>query len=167
MQELMLFTDGSVDNKSKIGYGAYLTFSELGFSFKSIKMNKVQLKRFEATSSTRLELQTLLWALSEIDLSADKIFIFTDSQNITNLPSRRKHLEENNYSTKKNNLIKNNDLYKEFYKITDKLDYELVKIKGHKRSFQKNDIDWLFTLVDRASRKALRKEKTEIITPSS
>ena len=159
MQELMIFTDGSVDNKSKVGYGAYLIFSKLDFSFKSLKSKKPKVKRFEHTSSSKLELQSLLWALSENNLSESKIFIFTDSQNIISLPARRKHLEENNYSSKNNKLISNSELYQEFYKKTDKLDCEFVKVNGHKKSFQKDDIDWLFTLVDKASRKALRKEK--------
>jgi len=38
------------------------------------------------------------------------------------------------------------------------LDFELVKVQGHQASNQKDDMDRLFTLVDRASRKALRAE---------
>ena len=40
--------------------------------------------------------------------------------------------------------------------IFDQLDYEFIKVKGHKKSNQKDDIDRLFTMVDRASRDALR-----------
>ena len=40
--------------------------------------------------------------------------------------------------------------------MTDQLDCELVKVRGHQASNQKDDIDKLFTLVDRASRNALR-----------
>ncbi len=65
MNELMLFTDGSVNTKSNIGYGAYLAVSECGLPLDSLRA-RVKVRRFEHTSSTKLELQTLLWALRDI-----------------------------------------------------------------------------------------------------
>jgi len=50
----------------------------------------------------------------------------------------------------------NYGLYQEFYRMTDQLDCKLVKVRGHQVSNQKDDIDRLFTLADRASRNALR-----------
>ncbi len=155
MNTLKLFTDGSVNTKSKIGYGAYLFISEDGLSLESLKA-QVKVKRFEETTSTKLELQTLLWAVSEINLPVSKVIVYTDSQNIISLLERRERLEQNNYSSKKNKLIKNFKLYQDFYKITDQLNCKFIKVRGHKRSIQKNNIDQLFTLVDRASRNALR-----------
>lgn len=155
MNEVKLFTDGSVNTKSKFGYGAYLFISEDGLSLDSLK-EQVKVKRFEGTTSTKLELQTLLWALSEIHLSVNKVIVYTDSQNIISLLERRERLEQNNYSSKKNTLIKNYKLYQEFYKITDQLNCKFVKVRGHKKSIQKDNIDQHFTLVDRASRNALR-----------
>ena len=43
--------------------------------------------------------------------------------------------------------------------MIDQLDCELVKVRGHQVSNQKDDISKLFTLVDRAARKALRVDK--------
>ena len=157
MDDLKLFTDGSVNTQSKIGYGAYQLISGNKLLSESVN-SEVKVKRFEETNSTKLELQTLLWALSEIEKIGTKITIFTDSQNIISLPKRRDRLEESSYSSKKNKLIKNHLLYQKFYKIMDEIDCEFVKVDGHKKSIQKNDIDWLFTLVDRAARNALRKE---------
>ena len=57
---------------------------------------------------------------------------------------------------RKNQRLNNYELYQEFYRITDPLDCEFVKVRGHQTSNQKDDTDRLFTLVDRASRKALR-----------
>ena len=155
MHVQMLFTDGSVNTKSKIGYGAYLFISEDGLSLDSLKRH-IKVKRFEETTSTKLELQTLLWALSSIEVNECKIVVYTDSQNIISLLERRERLEQNNYSSKKNKLIKNYKLYQEFYKITDQLNCKFIKVSGHKKSIQKDNIDQLFTLVDRASRNALR-----------
>ena len=64
MNELKLFTDGSVHAQSAIGYGAYLSLSEHRLPVESLTAH-VQTKRFTHTSSTKLELQTLLWVLSE------------------------------------------------------------------------------------------------------
>lgn len=156
----MLFTDGSANTKSKIGYGAYLIVVEGEFSYESLK-SQVRIKRFEDTSSTKLELETLLWALKENDFSEGKLKIYTDSQNILSLLERRERLEQNNYRSKKNKLINNYQLYQEFYKIIDMINCKFIKVRGHKRSIQKDDIDQIFSLVDRASRNALRKEILE------
>ena len=93
MNELFLFTDGSVNVQSKIGYGAYLGLSDIGASLDLLE-TRVKVKRFEQTSSTKLELETLLWALGDIDSSGCRVTVFTDSQNIVGLPSRRKRFEK-------------------------------------------------------------------------
>ena len=152
----MLFTDGSVNAQSKIGYGAYLVVSESGLSLDLLR-KQVKVKKFEETSSTKLELQTLLWALSDIPASGRKIILYTDSQNIMGLPRRRTRFEENDYRSAKNELLKNHELYKEFFRVIDELECDFVKVRGHKVSNQKDEVDQLFTLVDRASRNALRK----------
>jgi len=140
---------------SKIGYGAYLAVSERGLSMDSLRPC-VKVRRFEHTSSTKLELQTLLWAFSDIQASGRRVIVYTDSQNIMGLPGRRDRLEQNDYRSKKNKRLKNYELYQEFYRMTDQLDCEFVKVRGHQVSNQKDDIERVFTLVDRASRNALR-----------
>jgi ribonuclease HI len=157
MDELMLLTDGSVNTQSNIGYGAYLAVSEPGLSLDLLR-TRVKVRRFEHTSSTKLELQTLLWALSEIKAlgSKVKVMVYTDSQNIMGLPGRRDRFEQNDYRSKKNKRLNNYELYQEFYRMTDQFNCDFVKMRGHQVSNQKDDIDRLFTLVDRASRDALR-----------
>ena len=154
-KQIILFTDGSINPQSKIGYGAYLAVTEMDLSHESLK-RLVKIKRFEDTSSTKLELQTLLWALEDVKPAGEKVILYTDSQNIIGLPGRRKGFEKNNYYSKNGKLIGNYKLYREFFKLLDRMDIELFKISGHLVSIQKNEIDRLFTLVDRASRKALR-----------
>ena len=157
MDELMLFTDGSVNTQTNIGYGAYLAVSERGLSLDLLR-SRLKVKRFEHTSSTKLEMQTLLWALNDIQGVASRVIVYTDSQNIMGLQGRRAWLEQNDYRSKKNKHLKNYELYQEFYRVTDQLEFELVKVPGHQGSNQKDDIDRLFTLVDRASRDALRRD---------
>jgi len=159
MKELKLFTDGSVCTKSKIGYGAYLAITEDGLALDLLK-TRVKVKKFEQTSSTKLELQTLLWALNDIDASGRKVIVFVDSQNIVGLKGRRARFEQNDYYSKKNKRLNNYELYQEFFRTIDLMDCEFVKVQGHRPSRQQGDIDKVFALVDRASRFALRAEKS-------
>jgi ribonuclease HI len=155
MKQVFLFTDGSVNVQSNIGFGAALLVHDFDQPIDSLR-NEVQVKRFENTSSTKLELETLLWALNRIDRENKKVIIYTDSQNIIGLPGRRERFERNNYSSKKNERIKNYKLYQAFYKITDELDCELIKVRGHQQTHKKDAVHKIFTLVDQASRNALR-----------
>ena len=162
---LHIFTDGSVNPQLKVGYGAYLVVSDLSVSLDLLKdrdllKKTVKVKHFEQTSSTKLELQTVLWALGEMITLANgsdvTLTVHTDSQNIIGLAARRSRLEQSNYFSSKNKRLNNYELYQEFYRLTSKIKCELVKVKGHKASHKKNEIDKLFSLVDRASRNALR-----------
>ncbi|WP_158771065.1 ribonuclease HI [Paraglaciecola sp. L1A13] len=161
MAHLRLFTDGSVNTQIQVGYGAYLLVSELTMSNDTLK-EQVKIKRFEQTSSTKLELQTLLWALAEIDaLVSDKdtsLTVYTDSQNIIDLPSRQARLEDTDFFTNSNKRLNNYQLYKAFYRFTAGRTCTFVKVIGHQTSSKKDQIDKCFTLVDKASRRAMREE---------
>ena len=156
MKDFLLFSDGSVDNESKTGFGAYLFISNKNYSLDELK-TQVIINKFENTSSTKLELETLIWALKEISGDNKNLTIYTDSQNITGLLERREYFEKNNFSTRRNKTINNAELYKKFYQLTDQLNCKLIKVSGHKTKDDKDEIDKIFTIVDRASRNALRK----------
>lgn len=161
MLHLRIFTDGSVNTQLKVGYGAYLVVSDMSASMDLLK-DTVNVKRFEQTSSTKLELQTVLWSLEEVMTMAHEndmmLTVYTDSQNIVGLPTRRVRLEQSNYYSAKNRRLNNYELYQEFYRLTARLNCAFVKVAGHQISSRKNEIDKLFSLVDRASRHALRKD---------
>ena len=144
MDELKLFADGSVNTQSRIGYGAYLAVSECGLSLDSLR-TRVKVRRFEHTSSTKLELQTLLWALNDIQVLGRKVIVYTDSQNILGLQGRRDRFEQNDYRSKKNKRLNNYELYQEFYRMIDQLDCKLVKVRGHQVSNQKDDVEAFYT----------------------
>jgi len=151
--ELLLFTDGSVDPKQGIGFGAYLELFEIPRDIKTLSAS-IKIKQFESTSSTKLELETLLWALSQI--SNREIISYTDSQNIAGLLSRKKQLEKKKFCSKAGRSLSNAKLYRDFFEKTEKFDIQFRQVNGHKPSRQKNNIDTIFSLVDRASRNALR-----------
>ena len=147
---MKLFCDGSVNPQIKVGFGAYFILDE------NIQNQNIKTKKFENTSSTKLELEVLLWALEDENIEETKVQVYTDCQNIFSLLNRREKLESNNFKTSTNKIVKNELLYKEFYSFIDKYEIEFIKVKGHKKSSLKDEIDKAFNLVDKASRSALR-----------
>jgi ribonuclease HI len=127
MQKIKLFTDSCLDPYNKMGFGVYLILNDENESLEELKEN-IKSKRFENTSSTKLELQTLLWALDEI---ADKnviIEVYTDCQNIIGLENRRDKLEKNHFYSTSGKLMNNHDLYKDFYLKLDELSLSFIKV---------------------------------------
>lgn len=158
MKKIKLFTDSSVNPQKKIGFAAFLLLENERISLEDMKKG-IKIKRFEDTSSTKLELQTLLWALDEIQIDLSTyIEVYTDCKNIIGLENRRKKLEENDYKSSKGKLMNNHELYKLFFEKLDSLNLSFIKVKGHKKTSLKDDIDDIFNLVDKASRNALREE---------
>lgn len=155
MSKLLIFTDGSVSESSKIGFGAGLVISEDELLDENLS-SRIRIKRFENTSSTRLELQNLLWVFSTLNDDTQQVIVYTDSQNIPQLLKRRERIEAANYHSKKGIRLNNADLYKAFYHYFDAFDCEIIKLQGHQPTHRKNEIERVFTLVDKASRKALR-----------
>ena len=155
MKKIKLFTDSSVNPQEKVGFGAYLLLKNKDISFEEMKKD-IKTKRFEDTSSTKLELQTLLWSLEEINDKDVIIEIYTDCQNIIGLQDRRERLEKNNFHSSAGKLMNNHDLYKKFYEKLDELNLTFIKVKGHKKNSLKDEIDTIFNLIDKASRSALR-----------
>lgn len=157
---LYLFTDSSVNPQTKIAYGSYLYLSD-----EEINVNNmpyvIKNKRFSNTSSTLAELQILLFALKEKELSSYTLIIYTDCQNIIGLNNRRSKFEQNNYYSKNNKKIKNHIFYKEFFTLCDAIDCSFVKVKGHKKTAEKSSIDLIFSLVDKNAREHLRSEFLE------
>ena len=155
MADYILLTDGSVHTQTKTGYGASLLIraDEVSLSLETLR-TRIKVHAFTETSSTKLELQTLLWALSEIPESLEHLTIYTDSQNIINLAERRARFEAHDYHSKRGLPLRNTELYQAYFRSTDTLDFELVKVKGHQATRKRTQIDQLFALVDKASRKA-------------
>lgn len=159
LYDLMLFTDGSVNTDTRIGFDAYLVVNNLELSLADVKA-KVNVKKFEGTSSTTLELQTLLWAMDDaVLLRTEKLVrvaVYSDSQNILSLLARRSGLEAREYCSRNGKQLNNAELYQQFFKVMDLHNCQIIKVDGHKPRHSKNDIDHLFSLVDKASRFALR-----------
>lgn len=146
-----VFVDGSVNPQSKIGIGAFYLCDEI----EKFDEKEIITKKFENTSSTKLELESLLWALKQIN-TKEKLLIYTDCQNIFSLLTREEKLKKSNYSTSTNKKIKNHLLYEEFFYLNELYDLEFIKVKGHKKSSLKDEVDLIFSKVDKKARKELR-----------
>ncbi len=151
-----LFIDGSVNPKLKFGFAGYLLLDDIP-SIADINFldEKIKVKKFTDTSSTRLELQAFLWAMEDIK-PKEELTIYTDCQNLLSLLKRREKLRLNNYISANGKTLSNADLYKEFYICLDLYKIRLIKIKGHKKNSLKSDIERVFSLVDKKVRRSLK-----------
>ena len=167
MNSLVLFTDVSLNPKSKCGVGAYLI---LPASFlntpphsleRSLVADRLVIRTFENTSSTKLEVQTVLWALEVyrneyLSSRTVKLRVFSDSQCVAGLLKRRPILETTGFiGRSKHRLLKNATLYRTFYKFQDELGFEVIKVAGHAPSESHDTIHRIFSYVDKEVRKAL------------
>ena len=168
MTRYALFTDVSLNPTLKLGFGAYLvipsSFLEISLEriIRSAFAEQIRLRRFEVTSSTKLEVQTLLWALEDFqkEVSGSRfgtLDVYSDSQCVTGLLRRRSQLEMNGFcNSGKNRLLKNACLYRKFYKFHDTLGFEVIKVAGHARSCSHDSIHRVLSFVDKEARKALK-----------
>jgi ribonuclease HI len=163
-----LFTDVSLDTGHKCGIGAYLFIPVSFFREKNHSISKediavrLKIRRFENTSSTRLEVQTVLWALDEIEKTVPKhslmtLQVYTDSQCVAGLQGRRSRLSSCNFLSKKTGQpLKNADLYRTFYELNDKMGFSVTKVSGHTPASSRDTIHHIFACVDQEARKALK-----------
>ncbi|MCP4623282.1 MAG: ribonuclease H [bacterium] len=167
MKHYALFTDASLDPRRKCGVGVYLlvptTFlaASPGSVTRADVTARLKIRRFDNTSSTRLEIQTLIWALEDICQSTNErnriaLQAYTDSQAITGLPGRRAKLEATAFLSKKTSQpLRNAALYRTFYELHDQLCFEVIKVAGHTRAASRDTIHHIFAYVDQEARKAL------------
>jgi ribonuclease HI len=167
MNSIALFTDVSLNPKLKLGVGAYLVVptSFLKVSPHSLEISELAerlvVRRFEGTSSTTLEVRTVLWAIedyrNELKVSGLRLLhVYSDSQCVVGLLRRRPGLEVKGFHCKRTNrLLKNASLYRKFYEFYDKLGFEVIKVAGHSRSCSYDTVHRVFSFVDKKVRKAL------------
>ncbi len=161
---MVLFADVSVNPVKKIGVGAYLAIpaailDEGPRAIDSTELaDRIALQRFEDTSSTKLELQTVLWALQEQGTaSKGKLTIYTDSQCVSGLLARREVLVSKHFhSGRTQRPLRNAVLYRSFYEMHDMLGFDVIRLEGHTRSRARDTVHRVFSCVDRKARKALK-----------
>ena len=163
-KEFALFTDVGVSPSLKLGVGAYVmvpaSFLEAssGVIGKPEITGRIKVRRFEGTSSTRLELETVLWALTENRQGPHgSLTLYTDSQCVSGLLKRKQRLLAGEFLSKKTNrLLRNASLYRTYYELHDESGFHVEKVKGHSGSRARNAAQRIFSYVDRGARKALK-----------
>lgn len=167
MGSFALFTDVSVNPQRKLGVGGYLLVpvSFLEVDPHDIRQEDVSAQlvtgRFLETSSTQLEIQTVLWALEEVRerltcSALGKLQIYTDSQCVAGLLRRREGLTRNDYIVKRSGrTLAHAPLYRAFYAAYDQFGFQLIKVPGHARSDTHDTVQRIFSYVDREVRKGL------------
>ncbi len=167
MNQLAIFTDVSINPQLKTGIGACLVLPlqalETGPEMidRDDISRKVSFRKFENTSSTKLEIETVLWALDKFVESAvvapKRLVLFTDSQCIAGLTSRRGKLEASGFTGRSSGSeLHHATLYRRFYELQDKYGFEIVKVTGHLRSADHDTIHRVFSIVDRSVRRELK-----------
>ncbi len=167
MNNFALFTDVSLNPQRRLGIGAYLL---LPLSFLENEPDSIEqvdvaarlkFKRFTETSSTKLEVQTVLWGVKdsheEMTGSArGSLQIYTDSQCVAGLLRRRAGLTGSGFISKRSGVpLAHAPLYREFYEAFDQHGFSLNKVSGHSRASSHDTVHRIFSYVDREVRKAL------------
>ena len=177
-KDFALFTDVSVSPGLKLGVGAYVivpaSFLEApsGVIGRPEITARLKVRRFEGTSSTRLELQTVLWALAENRQGPHgSLTMYSDSQCVSGLLKRKPRLVAGGFLSKKTNQeLANAFLYRAFYEFHDESGFQVVKLGGHSPSRVHDNTHRIFSIVDREARKALKvwlKELAEVRTETN
>jgi ribonuclease HI len=167
MNSFVLFTDGSLNPRRKRGIGAFLLVPTAFLEImphdieRRVISEQLRFKRFWNTSSTKLEVQTVLWALNsfrEEFTCSDPgcVRVYTDSQCVAGLLSRRAGLEANDFlAGRSGKQLLHAPLYRAFYAAHDEIGCELIKVAGHSRPGSHDTVQRIFSYVDREVRRAL------------
>jgi len=164
----LLFTDVSVNPKQRLGVGACLLLplqfpDSPGHEIDWAELSRqLHCRRFTDTSSTMLELQTVLWGLEIYRAQVPSslrggLQLYTDSQCVAGLSLRRERLEATAYRAgRSGRLLANAHLYGEFYAASDELGFQIAKVAGHSRLSSQDSLERIFSLVDRGARRELK-----------
>ena len=148
---IQIYTDGSCHTQLVIGaWGAIVLVDD----------KKVVLSAVETdTTHNRMELLGVIRAveyLEENNLAGNIIEVYSDSQYVVNLLSRKTRLKQNNFITKKGTPIQNSDLVQKLIQQIETHDINFTKVKAHQK-----DGDAMNREVDILVRNLVRKKVTE------
>jgi ribonuclease HI len=167
MNSFALFTDVSVNPRRRHGVGGYVLVpvSFLGLGPHGIEQSalaaRIKTMRFAETSSTKLEVQTVLWALEDLreeltGAAPGSLRMYTDSQCVAGLLGRRAGLTDSDFVARRSGRqLVQAPLYRAFYAAHDRLGFQLIKVAGHARADTHDTVQRIFSYVDREVRRAL------------
>lgn len=149
--KIQIYTGGSCHTQLLIGAWGAIVF---------VNGKKIVLSAVETvTTHNRMELLSVIEAveyLEENNLAGHLIEVFSDSQYVVNLLTRKERLKQKNFITKKGTSIQNADLVQKLIKQIETHDINFTKVKAH----QKNG-DAMNREVDSLVRSLVRKKVSE------
>ncbi|WP_299457041.1 ribonuclease H [uncultured Microscilla sp.] len=147
---LTIYTDGACHPPSQTGAWAAIIFAA------NNEEDTVLQGIATHTTHQRMELTAVIEALCYTEKKAtplSKVALYTDSQYVADLPTRRKKIVQENFITKKGTVRQNADLLKVFFGLLDRLEVEFYKVKAHQKQ---GDLPNHNRRVDKWVRKVLR-----------
>jgi ribonuclease HI len=150
---MYIFSDVSVEPKSKKGIGCYIIMNDLN---ELLNQENIVCLEFYNTSSTIAELKTIEHILNQIELKYDNfskypnITMYTDCKTFLNLINKRQH------KVKLQNH-RNYDWYQKIICSVNKFNINIIWVKGHSKQKDKPEIyQKHFSVIDDYSRSILR-----------
>ncbi len=127
--QIKIYTDGSCHTQLEIGAWAAIVF---------LGDKKVVLKDLELnTTHNRMEMIAVIRAIEHglVSLQGPKAFaVYSDSQYVVNITSRKERLKKNKFITSKGTLIQNSDLVMRLIDLIESQDIEFIKVKAHQKN---------------------------------
>ncbi len=147
-----VYTDGSYHPQKNVGAWASKTIGDSEKLISGIK---------NGTSQHEMELLAVINSLEYLNKFYDypvHIKIYTDSEYVLKLLSRKKSLQSKNFLTKAGKPIRNREIIKKFYEMEESFqDITIIKVASHQKQGVSRISDHN-RMVDKLSRKILRKE---------
>lgn len=167
VRRFSIFADASFQPQLRIGVSGFLILPHDGRAeFPLPPASSVRTRVARGGSNTRLELETIIWALISWqerhgrrveDRAPAAVTLYTDCRAAKNLLDRRSRLETSNYFSKRSGgPLQHADLYRRFFKLLEAVQPEIIWIEGHTPRRQRGAIQEIFALVDRTVRERLR-----------
>ena len=125
---IQIYTDGSCHTQQLIGaWGAIVLIND-----KKVVLSKVETD----TTHNRMELLGVIKAveyLEENNLAGNVIEVYSDSQYVVNLLTRKTRLKQKNFITKNGTPIQNSDLVQKLIQQIETHDIHFTKVKAHQK----------------------------------
>ena len=132
--KILIYTDGSaIGNPGPGGYGIVMKTADG-------KLKKTFSKGFKRTTNNRMELMAVIDALKKIKDKSLPVEIYSDSKYVV---EAIKNGWVNKWRAKRFAKAKNPDLWLEFLKASEGIDYKIFWVKGHNNHPENEECDRL------------------------
>lgn len=135
-----IYTDGSCHTQLLVGAWAAIVF---------IDSEKILFQGTDSnTTHNRMELLAVIEAVNYVEkkyLFNRKMLVYSDSQYVVNLLTRKEKLKARNFITNRGTPIQNADLVTRLIKQIESHNLEFVKVKAHQKNGDKwnREVDFL------------------------